>query len=376
MRKYTKLFFLLLVIKISNANFNAEFIENDRMSDLDKQLFHAVIAGNVDEAQLVIDHKADVNMCDFDIKSGPYIFSGGVIDWNAVFFNAQDQTKIRYGTNSYILKPSTLLMIAIQHNQTNIVQLLLKSRADAFKVLRKSRLTPLMLAVQNQNIDIVRMLIKEKVNVHFINDLPGLSPMACALHHKNPDMVKVLLEGGFEFDRPQVLISIYKARDCLGVIGEVLKIEKSKEGDLLTLLLLNCSNLFFGVLRYLQTRPLYEIEASLNYKDITGSTVLTYAAAKGMDVVLGHLLEFNEKYGGLDLSAGQENQYALALARLYDRQDVISKFVKYAGNHGKTVFQVTKLPAPLSKIIVCYIFGDNIQFPTAEEAAVSQGKRT
>ncbi len=93
----------------------------------------------------------------------------------------------------YFSKRITLVQAAIQHNQPQIIQLLIEQGADL--ELLSENMTPLMHAIKAKNHHIVDLLIKSGANINAIN-LQKKSPLFYCAKHGNIELAKVLIDNG------------------------------------------------------------------------------------------------------------------------------------------------------------------------------------
>ncbi len=93
----------------------------------------------------------------------------------------------------------TPLTLAIKKNKTQIVEILLKHKANPDKPT--GRKTPLIYAIQSGNAEIVRLLLEFGAEVNTI-DKDGYSPIYYTLRTDNLEIAKMLVDAGAEILKP------------------------------------------------------------------------------------------------------------------------------------------------------------------------------
>jgi ankyrin repeat protein/tetratricopeptide (TPR) repeat protein len=171
---------------------------------------------------------------------------------------------------------ATLLHLAVQEGQTNVLEFLL-SRGARLDIKDNNNYTPLHWAVMLGFKDIARLLISNGADV---NDrgLNRMTPLHDAAYNGHKDIVKMLIANGAKLD----------ARDELGNTPLDLAVEKNQAGVLALLKPLHMA-VEKGETREFKD-ALKKYPFFINARDENGSTPLHLAAAKGNKEILWMLI--------------------------------------------------------------------------------------
>lgn len=103
---------------------------------------------------------------------------------------------------------ATALHFAIMVNANNISKKLIN---DDFQLNTTDSLnhTPLLLACQHLNIEIIDLLLKKSVNININDDLNGISPLHYAIYNDNLDLVKRLLHKNADINIKSTSVMAY-----------------------------------------------------------------------------------------------------------------------------------------------------------------------
>lgn len=144
----------------------------------------------------------------------------------------------------------TVLIMAIQKDQTDVIKLLLDKGA-AVNVMSRSGISALMEAIMQRNLEMVHLLLKKGVNVNQVSNTKGQgTALSIAVALGNPEIVQALLDKGADVNK-----SGYRSPSTLIIAAE-------------------CD-------RAVIIKMLLNHHAAINAVDYFGWTGLMRAAAKG-----------------------------------------------------------------------------------------------
>ena len=189
-------------------------------------LHEAIDSGNLEIAQLLIGHGADVNapdkwgdrpfhravrsrsldLVELLLKSGADIGARGMSGSSPLHEALENgnldiaRLLIGYGANvnAHDKWGDSPFHVAVRSQRLDFVELLLESGADV-DVRGMNDSTPLHEALDNGNLDIAQLLINHGADVN-VPDKWGHSPLCHALQRQKPDVVELLASGGADVD--------------------------------------------------------------------------------------------------------------------------------------------------------------------------------
>lgn len=168
-----------------------------------RPLIAAIEAGQVETVELLLDLGADPNLSTHHYRNAlePAVRLGGSEGIRIC------QVLLKAGVDVVDTHPSgiTVLQIACETGQEEIVKLLLGAGAHPNYYGRTVDGSPLLLAIRNEHIQIIRLLLKFDANVN-IEDGEGLTPLerACSLKGPRLDIVETLIKAGANTDKLQI----------------------------------------------------------------------------------------------------------------------------------------------------------------------------
>ena len=106
----------------------------------------------------------------------------------------------------------TALMLAMENNDTSMIQLLIERGADLEATDDDGR-CPLFLAVQSSNIDLVELLLKFNPNIESLNSKTGKTAFHQAIEDGNKNIAELLLKNSADIDarHPDGQTALYTA---------------------------------------------------------------------------------------------------------------------------------------------------------------------
>lgn len=225
---------------------------------------------------------------------------------------------------------ATPLHMAAQSGFTEVVELLIKARADLNKPTDRFGVTPLYLAAQNGHAKVVTQLIKARADVNLANMRDNVTPLWIASQENHPDIVRLLLEAHADVNKTRASdkgAPLYIAADKgnLRVVRLLLKgaaikdepeeLKKAnKDIDASEIELTTGVDVTLdGVLSLLldgqaelereieETKKLLKSNINVDAKGTNGHTALMLASRKGHGEIAGELLRY-----GADVNASSD----------------------------------------------------------------------
>ena len=176
----------------------------------------ALAMGNLDDAQLLYDHGAHVDVQGDDRRTPLYAATGHpkIVEW-----------LLSHGADPYFLWDYSCLHIAAQSGQLEVTRILLRHRTDQ-NVLNNKGQTPLHLALAGGHINVAQLLLEHGVDVDVLDD-DGQTPLHLASAGGHFDVAQLLLKQGVDAnvldDYRQTPLYLASARGHFNVAQLLLK---------------------------------------------------------------------------------------------------------------------------------------------------------
>jgi ankyrin repeat protein len=285
---YIKKFAFCVIILL----FLTEALYSQEYNNLDNQLCRAIIQGNTDKIQAILNKGIDLDK--------PI-----VNDW-------------------------TPLMLAVEHEKSEVVSLLLKNSADVNKGKEKSIggfsggrgqiyiMSPLYLAADKNNFEIVRILIEHNARVYHTAECLILSVLVPVIKNGNRDMLEFLLEKGLRKDYlyPDILYKcLYFRQNMLFKHFYHIKDTENLHFNAKTMLENAVSSNNPEIVYFLVKKDIHKVK----------SNALHIAVKKGYAAIAEYLIENGVDIDGID----EDTHVPLYYAILSNNSELITLLLKH-----------------------------------------------